>query len=185
MVVAKTDRAHAALARQFHDKTTLRREYVALLDGALPEGAIVHESYLYRDPKERRRFASTARRAGVQPPAGARYAKSEFKREKLYGNRLTLAGVRLFTGRTHQIRVHACDLGMPVIGDQLYHHARQLPALFPPAVQAAVKALSRQLLHARLLTFRHPTTGVEVVAQSPPPPDFYNIIDMLLPFSNG
>jgi 23S rRNA pseudouridine1911/1915/1917 synthase len=182
MVCAKTDRAHAALARQFHDKTALEREYVALLDGLLGEALVVRESYLYRDPANRLRFASSA-----PPPPGvkARYAKSLFRREHEYGHRLTLAAVRLYTGRTHQIRVHARDLHCPVIGDALYGRPTQLPASFPAAVQAAVRRVPRQLLHARRLGFAHPTSGARLTFEAEIPNDFSEVIAVLAPFKNA
>jgi 23S rRNA pseudouridine1911/1915/1917 synthase len=157
MVCAKSDRAHADLAKQFQDKKTLRREYGALLDGRLSQDDMVFESWLKRDPVTRVTFASSK-----SPLPGARYAKSHFRVEEVFLGRLSLVKVRLFTGRTHQIRVHAKDLGAPIIGDLVYHRPTVLPAQWPSSVRQAVTAISRQLLHARLLSFRHPLTQGEM-----------------------
>jgi len=67
--------------------------------------------------------------------------------------------IRLETGRTHQIRVHLAEQGWPLVGDKLYGG--------PPA--------NRQALHARLLAFQHPFTGVPVSYQAPLPPDWQEI----------
>lgn len=185
LVAAKTDAAHAALARQFHDKTKLQREYLALLDGCMREPVVDHESYLYRDPAHRTRFASVPKARLTQekatPPANMRYARSTFAREAVYAHRLTLARVRLFTGRTHQIRVHARDLGLPILGDPLYHHPTQLPLPFPADVRTYVLALKRQMLHASTLAFNHPESGEPLHFEAPLPGDFLSLIGMLNP----
>lgn len=174
MVCAKSDRAHAELARQFQDKKNLRREYGALLDGVLEAQQVVHESWLQRDPVTRVTFASFP-----QARPHARYAKSLFRTEEVFRDRLTLVGVRLFTGRTHQIRVHAKDLRAPIVGDLVYHRPTALPLQFPPDIRRAVGALARQMLHARLLAFRHPVTSQDMVFESPYPSDFINILNIL------
>jgi 23S rRNA pseudouridine1911/1915/1917 synthase len=70
-----------------------------------------------------------------------------------------LLGIRLETGRTHQIRVHLSSLGMPVLGDVIYA---------PKAYQEG----SLQL-HAGYLAFDHPVTGKRLECFCPPPEDFF------------
>ena len=185
LVVAKTDAAHAHLAKQFHDKTN-EREYAALLDGAMPSGEIVCETYLFRDPTNRMRFQSINLDdyARLQSDGGLgtrrfRLAKSLFKREETFGARVTLATVKLFTGRTHQIRVHAVALRLPVIGDPLYHRAVNLPERFSPKTRQLVLGVSRQLLHAKTLAFTHPESGVRLSFHAPYPADFQAVLDAL------
>lgn len=181
MVCAKTDEAHAHLSKQFHDKTKLVREYAALLDGVMTVNEIVRESYLYRDSHHRQRFASCDLDKLPQHLAEGsyRFAKSVFKAMAVYGNRLTIARIRLFTGRTHQIRVHANDLGLPIVGDQLYHRPAALPQQFPEALRQRIFGLKRQLLHARILEFDHPKNGKRIEIKAPFPEDFSFIISEL------
>jgi 23S rRNA pseudouridine1911/1915/1917 synthase len=189
IVCAKTDQAHAGLARQFHDKTN-RREYVALLDGVLKPARREHVSYLHRDPGVRVRFASTGveayealrRERSEAALRGYRRAQSLFQTEAVYGGRLTLARVVLKTGRTHQIRVHAKDLGAPVWGDAVYGKTSQLPAAFDATLRARLAAVSRQLLHAALLGFTHPVSGRSLVFEASYPPDFEAVLAALAPY---
>lgn len=184
LVCAKTDMAHAALSKQFHDKTN-DREYGALVDGAFTQQEHMVESYLSRDPSNRLRFTSKPYPAGGPTtglPKGQRYAKTLFRREEAFHERVTLAGVRLYTGRTHQIRVHAQVIGLPVLGDQLYRQgaiARQLPKTFPAAATTAIRALTRQMLHARLLGITHPRTAARLRFSSPYPADFQAVLEIL------
>jgi 23S rRNA pseudouridine1911/1915/1917 synthase len=87
--------------------------------------------------------------------------------------------VRLFTGRTHQIRVHAAALKAPILGDPLYRPPRELPGRFSPEIRAAARQLKRQMLHARLLGFTHPRSGQRLVFTAPVPQDFQEMLALL------
>jgi 23S rRNA pseudouridine1911/1915/1917 synthase len=185
LVVAKTDQAHAHLSKQFHDKTNFR-QYVALLGGTLPEGEWIRESWLFRDPHDRTRFASIDMneyhqrrdRAG-QDLAGYRYAKTLFKREGVYGP-LTLSSIRLYTGRTHQIRIHALDVGAPVVGDQVYRKTTSLNLEgLKPKAKELLGQVNRQMLHAWVLGFSHPVTLSWMQFEAKLPEDFAKIVKVL------
>lgn len=185
IVCAKNEQAHRHLAQQFHDKTNLR-EYVALLDGVLPQDEVVVESYLFRDPNNRLKYASMpvaewqAKQAAGENVDSYRYAKSVFYKHRVFGQRLTLARVRLFTGRTHQIRIHAATLHCAVIGDALYHpQPLQLPQQFPATLTRKLKAASSQLLHARLLGFVHPITKEKLGFTADFPQEFQELLEIL------
>ncbi len=188
IVMAKTPEAHRHLALQFKNKTNLR-EYVALLDGAMADDERTVESYLYRDPRFRTRFASLTQEEYVAKQEetsergrellGYRYAKTLFTRRKVFGRRLTLALMRLETGRTHQIRVHAKSLGLPVWGDSLYGSTRRLPPHFPVDLRQAIENTPRLLLHARRLGFVHPTSGQKLAFEAPLPADFRGVLELL------
>jgi 23S rRNA pseudouridine1911/1915/1917 synthase len=188
MVCAKTDEALAKLSAQFAAKTN-DREYVALVSGVMKAEHIIRESYLYRDPHSRLRFASmevpeyiSKFGAVGEGPGRFRFAKSMFTQEAVFASRLSLVAVRLFTGRTHQIRVHSKDLGLNVLGDPLYGKEVVLPAHFDKDARAAVSSLSRQMLHARLLGFEHPVTGERLAFEAKLPNDFEMLLNKLQPY---
>ena len=166
MVVAKTASAHRDLAAQFHDKTNFR-QYLVLCSGPMPVESVVRESWLARDPSHRTRFRSWDEEA-----PGRKYAKTVFRREEAFAAGVTLVSARLYTGRTHQIRVHARDLGMPVTGDASYGDDSRLP-------HEVRELATRQMLHAWKLGFRHPVTGERFEFEAPLPADFTKILACL------
>ena len=159
MVVAKTDRAHQALAAQFadHGRTgPLRRGYLAFVWGAptRPKGTI--DEPLGRHPKSRDRMAvrSDGRHAITHWQVLERFKGKDGKPVA------SLIECRLETGRTHQIRVHLAHAGHPLLGDATYGTGFKTKASrLPEAAQQALKALGRQALHAYLLAIEHPVTG--------------------------
>jgi 23S rRNA pseudouridine1911/1915/1917 synthase len=188
MVVAKSDQAHAHLSKQFHDKTNFR-QYVALMHGPFPEGEWVRDSYLHRDPRERTRFASMdvnvyehkRQREGGEDLPGYRFARTVFKREALYGGLISLVSLKLYTGRTHQIRLHARDLGCPIVGDQTYGKPLICldQSIFGAELQSNLASIGRQMLHAWILGFSHPKTGEWMQFEAPLPNDFADLIQAL------
>lgn len=188
MVIAKNELAHRKLAEQFAAKSN-DREYVALLDGCIRSDQVEVESYLHRDPEHRLRFASMpvdeyTRRFGTEPRSSHKWAKTSFTRKADFGGRLTLCFVKLFTGRTHQIRVHAKSLEAAVLGDQLYNKSTTLPSSFNSEIVNFVKKIDRQMLHARLLGFTHPTTQQWVSFEAPLPEDFKALLSLLKPYAS-
>lgn len=191
LVVAKTDAAHAHLSKQFHDKTNFR-QYIALLNGAFPEGEWVRDSYLYRDPRERTRFASMdvghyehkKEREGGEDLPGFRFARTVFKLETHYGPLISLVSLKLHTGRTHQIRLHAKDLGCPIIGDQVYGKATAAVGhpSYPQEIANLLLSIQRQMLHAWILGFHHPKSGQWMQFEARLPEDFAHLVRQLDPY---
>jgi 23S rRNA pseudouridine1911/1915/1917 synthase len=168
MVATKTDAAHAALAAVFHAHA-LEREYVALVapPPAAEQGTF---STLHgRHPVHRKKFTSRVERG--------KPAVTHYRVERRFGAGARQAAqvrCRLETGRTHQIRVHLSEHGMPVIGDPLYgHRYRDL------VLARLAENLGRQALHAALLGFAHPVTGVALRFESPLPADMQALIRAL------
>jgi 23S rRNA pseudouridine1911/1915/1917 synthase len=164
MVIAKHDRAHRALSRQFQDRE-VRKEYLALVWGTAKAGDRVARP-IGRDPRHRQKMSSRAPRAR---PAVSRVLEVE----PLGG--VSLARIAIDTGRTNQIRVHLSETGHPVVGDALYGGARKS---VPPRL-AALSKLRRPFLHAALLGFSHPTHGGALVFEAPLPADLAGVLEAL------
>ena len=162
MVVAKNDRSHQELSRQFHDRE-VEKEYVALVWGVVQAGRRI-DAAIGRDPSDRQKMSTRARRArhAVTRVTFARHLKG-----------VSLLKVAIATGRTHQIRVHLSAIGHPIVGDPVYGgvHRRVLPNL------RSVMRLERPFLHAARLSFTHPSDGKRVTFESPLPEDLQSVLD--------
>jgi 23S rRNA pseudouridine1911/1915/1917 synthase len=152
MVVAKTQSAHEDLARQIKERAVLK-VYLALVAGRLSPGEGVIDAPIGRDPVHRQRMA-------IVP--GGRAAQTQY-RVRAASADMTLVEAQIFTGRTHQIRVHFAGLGHPVVGDAVYGHRSPL--------------IDRQCLHAWRLGLHLPGTGEWRVFVAPPPPDFLTALE--------
>ena len=169
MVVAKTDRAHKALAAEFadHGRTgSLVRGYKALVWGAPDPRAGTVDAPIGRSPRNRQKMRVVK--------SGGRRAVTHYETRQVFGPApdpwAALVACRLETGRTHQIRVHLAAIGHPVLGDPLYGAGfRTKAALLPEPAKIALRALGRQALHAHLLGFEHPVTGEKLRFERPPP----------------
>ena len=156
MVVAKNDKAHQSLAKQIQEKTC-RRIYVALVEGVLKQDEGVVDKPIGRSRVDRKKMAIV--------PDG-RNAVTHFCVVKRFNDN-TLVRYELKTGRTHQIRVHAKDMGHPIVGDKTYGFKNQR------------FNLDGQLLHAWQIIFKHPTTGQEMRFSAPIPPYFQRVLKVL------
>jgi 23S rRNA pseudouridine1911/1915/1917 synthase len=171
MVVAKTDRAHRTLARQFADhgrSGPLERGYLAFVWGApdRPRGTI--DKPIGRHPRARDKMAVRAdgRDAVTHWEVRERYTGVDGKPVA------SLLACRLETGRTHQIRVHLAEIGHPLLGDAVYGPGfKTKAARLSPAAAEALAALDRQALHAYFLAFEHPVTKEHLEFEAPPPED--------------
>ena len=157
LVVCKNDFAHNEIAKQLKDKT-MHREYYALCKGVIKEddGKII--APIGRDPYDRLKMAVDVK--------NGKEAITFFHVEERF-NQYTLVSVRLFTGRTHQIRVHMHYIGHPLEGDPLYGKKKNL--LFQ----------NGQLLHAYRITFIHPRTQKEMTFEVPLPDDYKAVLERL------
>lgn len=195
VVIAKTTRAYQHLHHQLHSRT-LQRTYVSLLDGCLDKATHVCEAYLSRSPKNRTRFEAAAvdviaARYPHDIPPRYRYAKSEFQHQATFGHRFDLCSVKLTTGRTHQIRVHARWLGHPVMGDPTYgdpgHRFKKKATAtsyqhFMHELGATPIPVHRQMLHSRSLGLIHPARDEHLEVTAPLPQDFRDVLLSLQPY---
>ena len=177
IVVAKDDVTHRKLGEMFSTRRVAKR-YIALLHGTLKQDTVTVNLPIARDMVRRTRM--TTRRAD------GRNAVSHFTVVERLATRygaFTLVEVRIETGRTHQIRVHAQSLGHLVVGDTLYGAPRVIqPAVRKDGVQRPTEAsvgLERNFLHAAHLEFAHPQTGKTVAVDAPLPAELVEFLALL------
>jgi len=145
LLVARTDAAHRHLAAQFSHRT-IKKVYLALVQGVMKKDAGVIDAPITRDPNHRTRMTARLEEG--------RSAHTEYTvLERL--SRHTLLEVRIGTGRTHQIRVHLSFAGFPIAGDPLYG--------------GTAAPEDRPWLHAARITFLSPSSGREITIEAPVP----------------
>lgn len=164
LVVAKNDKAHRALAKQF-EVHSIQREYQAFVWGKLEQEEGRVEGNIGRSPTNRQKMALV--RIGGKP------AVTHYTRLDVYGGGL-VSHVKcvLETGRTHQIRVHMSSIRHPLVGDYTYGNP-------PKSAPDFARHFPRQALHAGVLGFVHPTTGKQLVFEVPMPADMQELKEKL------
>lgn len=173
LVVAKTEFAHAHLAKQFFDHS-IEREYFALVWGEPdpPSGRI--EGNIGRDPKHRQRQCIFPE--GLE----GKHAVTHFETIESYYY-TSLIRCKLETGRTHQIRVHMKHIGHPLFQDDKYGGDRILKGTifnkYKQFVDNCFELMPRLALHARSLGFIHPVTHQKLYFEAPLPVDFTALIE--------
>ena len=189
LVVAKTDRAHHGLARQFEDHS-VDRLYQALVHG-LPDpgdprlkgvkGVSFEPGGIIKVTTRLDRHRHDRQKQAVYFDKG-RHAVTRARVLQPFGRppQLALVECRLETGRTHQIRVHMAHAGHGLVGDTVYGGRRKVSATaLPPGAAEAVAAFPRQALHAAVLGFTHPVTGARLDFVSALPDDFAALLAVL------
>jgi 23S rRNA pseudouridine1911/1915/1917 synthase len=165
IVVAKNDQSHLKLRKQF-DTRTIHRVYMALVWGKFsePEGTI--ETMIDRSKKD-----PTKRSVALR----GKRAVTHYKVIQEFGY-ASLVEVILETGRTHQIRVHMTFIHHPVIGDPEYSgrdsQLKRLPVNLKKRGKHLLEILPHQALHARKISFIHPTSAKLVEFECEPPEYF-------------
>ncbi len=172
LLVAKNDAAHAKLGEAFRQRT-VKKTYLALVQGLLPQESGRIELAIGRDPKRRTRMAAVRKTAPGAALRTAREARTDWNVLARIDS-ATLVEIQLHTGRTHQIRVHFSALKHPVVGDTLYgaaehvHHGK-----------IVMPALGRNFLHAAKLGFSHPRTGAWMELRAPLPVELHAYLEKL------
>ena len=161
IVIAKNDKAHAFLSEQLKTHA-VSRVYYALAEGNFREDSGTVSAPIARSRSDRKRMA-------VDPEG--REAITHWRvleRFPLYPEQdITFLRVELETGRTHQIRVHMAYIKHPLVGDEVYGHAKNR------------LGVEGQALHAGELRLTHPTTGEEMTFYAPLPEEFENALKLL------
>jgi len=147
MVVAKNNDAHQKLSEQLQDKS-MGRYYLAVVTPPLKDDVTIIESNIGRSSHNRLKMA-----CGLEH---GKYAKTMFKYLALSNDeKAQLIACKLFTGRTHQIRVHLESINRHILGDHIYAQS--------PKIEKA----EHILLHAYILYFIHPHTQEKMTFQAP------------------
>ncbi len=177
MVVAKTDRAHRELARQFK-AGEVRKRYAVFVHGAVRRKDGTIDLPIGRDPKHRRRMA-------VVPETGKK-ALTLWRVRERWGRVFAYLGIRIHTGRTHQIRVHLSHEGHPVVGDPVYGPKRSWwKRHYPQAAGAVGELLGRQMLHAEHIGFEHPVSARPMAFDCAIPGDMARVREILAAIGEG
>lgn len=162
MVIAKNNKAHAFLSKQFKDRL-VKKKYTAIVHGCLKQEEKI-ETFYGRHPRERKKMSTWG---GLDR---GKKAITEIKILKRFKN-ATVVEAFPKTGRTHQIRVHLASIGHPIIADSVYG-----TSLFemPDGTRISDK---RQMLHASSIGFTHPVSGKYVEFSAEIPEDMKNILE--------
>jgi len=171
MVVAKEVRSHNDLAAQFKTRQ-VSKSYLALVWGRVDpqRGAICLP--IGRHPVHRKQMSTRS-------PRGRR-AETRWRVAE-YLNGVTLLRLGLMTGRTHQIRVHCAAIQHPIVGDAVYgaKKANKMISSEDGRKGRRLPPVTRQMLHAWRLKFRHPVAGHDLAFEAPIPEDMRRVIDDL------
>ncbi|RYM12551.1 RluA family pseudouridine synthase [Sphingobium cupriresistens] len=165
LVVAKSDKAHEGLARQFKDHS-IDRLYAAIVYAVPNPAAGTVDTWIGRSDADRKKMA--VHREGRGKHAVTHYRTTQRLRDA------ALVECKLETGRTHQVRVHMHHIGHPLIGDPVYGRERK-------GFKSILETLGfkRQALHAKSLGFIHPVTSERLMFQSALPTDMQELLSQL------
>lgn len=182
VVFAKRDEAHWRLGRQFEHRQVDKR-YLAVSHGVIEPYADVIDLPIGPHPSS---VKGQREKNVVRHDELGRASVTIYRvRERYEG--YSLVELELKTGRTHQIRVHLSHLGWPIAGDDMYGGKRVRAAELDPSLERgeAEVVAPRQMLHAALLSFLHPTTGQKMTFQAPLPGDMLRLVRELRAHRGG
>lgn len=156
IIVAKCDKAHLNLSEQIKNHE-VKKTYIALVRGIVQNDEATIDMPIARSKKDRKK---------MDIDKNGKNAITHFKVLKRFDG-YTLLKVNIETGRTHQIRVHLMRVGYPIVGDTVYSNGKN-----PFNVTG-------QMLHAKIIEFKHPITGENMKIEAPLPKYFEDIIEEL------
>ena len=174
LVIAKNNKAHSSLGKQFSDHT-IQRTYQALAWGVLRPLNSRVETLIGRSRKNRQLMSVTE--------ITGKKSITNYKTLKIFNikdiPKISFLECELETGRTHQIRVHMAYKGNSLLGDQQYGKKNIRFKKINEDFEDKLKILNRQALHAKSLGFIHPTSKKYINFESKLPKDFKKILDLL------
>jgi len=165
LVVAKHDKAHEGLAKQFADHSIDRR-YLAIVSGVPRLAGDVVDAPLARSAQNRKKIAIV--REGRGKRAVTHWTRLEILKDA------ALVQCTLETGRTHQVRVHMASIGHPLLGDPVYGRGKSVHRDLLNQLD-----FKRQALHAAHLGFIHPVTKGRLSFDSALPSDMQELFTAL------
>ena len=167
LVVAKNDRAHLNLSRQFKSRQ-VKKKYLALVYGKMESDSGSVSLPIGRHPVDRKKMSTNSRKSRV--------AETTWQIRERFES-ASLIEVDLKTGRTHQIRVHCAAIKHPVIGDKVYGPRKTgRNATYGKHI---FESIPRQMLHAWRIELTHPVTEAMVSFEAPIPTDMQAVIAAL------
>jgi len=167
MVVARSEIAQKRLVEQLQTHS-VSREYSAIVYGHMISGGTV-DMPIGRDGRDR--LKQTVVESG-------KHAITHYRVIDRFAHHTHIKAI-LETGRTHQIRVHMSYIGHPLVADPMYGGKLRFPKKADEELKDALKGFNRQALHAKKLTFIHPTTNEEVSFKAPLPEDMQDLLQVL------
>ena len=162
MIMAKNDNAYYRLVEMFSERE-LDKEYIAIVSSVPNVRSGTIRKPIGRHPSFKTKMCINE---------SGREAHTEWYLTEKFGNKAALISCKIFTGRTHQIRVHLTDLGYPILGDYTY--------CFQKNKFKEIAAPERVMLHAKRLTLPHPLKDGETIdITAEPPADFAGLLETL------
>ena len=156
LIIAKNDNSHIKMSEQIKNRE-VTKIYIALVRGVIAENEATIDMPIARSTKDRKKMA--VNRNGKK-------AVTHFKVLKRY-DKYTLLQIKIDTGRTQQIRVHMAEIGHPVVGDMVYSNGKN------------DFGVEGQMLHSKILEFKHPITGKEMHLEAKIPEYFEDVLRQL------
>ncbi len=174
MLVAKNNESHLKLSEQFKAHS-ITRKYEAIVWGYPKKQTI--EGYIERNKKNRKKMS-------LNNKGNGKYSKTEINLKENF-EIASLVECKLYTGRTHQVRLHMTSINSPLVGDKLYGKSKinqygKAKSTFNKFL--ILKNFNRQALHASHIGFIHPTQKKIMQFDSKLPEDMGNLLDLLLKY---
>jgi 23S rRNA pseudouridine1911/1915/1917 synthase len=168
ILIAKNDLTHFSLTSQFAERT-IEKEYLAIVSGNPDHDRDVIDAPIGVHPYQREKMAIRGQHST------SRHARTFYEVVERFRG---FAAVRLIphTGRTHQIRLHLCHIGCPVLCDRTYSGRGIISRGDLLRNDDPTPLIKRHALHARRLKFRHPTTNQPIEIEAPVPDDMQQVL---------